>query len=207
MEALEKGLANLDKHIANVKKFGVPIVVAINRFPTDAPEELELVHKHCAQAGVRSAISEVVAKGGEGGVELAETILDVLEKEPANFKPLYDWNLSIKEKIEILAKEIYGADGVSYTNRAERDIASYTELGFGGLPLCMAKTQHSLSDDPTKKGAPTGWTLTIREVRASLGAGFLVPLTGEMMTMPGLPTKPAAEQVDILPDGHIVGLF
>ena len=207
LEALEKGLANLDKHIANVKKFGVPIVVAINRFPTDAPEELELVHKHCAQAGVRSAISEVVAKGGEGGVELAETILDVLEKEPANFKPLYDWNLSIKEKIEILAKEIYGADGVSYTNRAERDIASYTELGFGGLPLCMAKTQHSLSDDPTKKGAPTGWTLTIREVRASLGAGFLVPLTGEMMTMPGLPTKPAAEQVDILPDGHIVGLF
>ncbi|NLN16208.1 MAG: formate--tetrahydrofolate ligase [Firmicutes bacterium] len=207
LEALEKGLANLDRHIANVKKFGVPIVVAINRFPTDAPEELELVHKHCAQAGVRSAISEVVAKGGEGGIELAETILDVLEKEPANFKPLYDWNLPIKEKIEILAREIYGADGVSYTTKADRDIAGYTELGFGNLPLCMAKTQHSLSDDPTKKGAPTGWTLTIREVRASLGAGFLVPLTGEMMTMPGLPTKPAAEQVDILPDGHIVGLF
>lgn len=207
LEALEKGLANLDKHIANVKKFGVPIVVAINRFPTDAPEELELVHKHCIQAGARSAISEVVAKGGEGGIELAEAILDVLEKEPANFKPLYDWSLPIKEKIEILAREIYGASGVSYTTRAERDIASYTDLGFVGLPLCMAKTQHSLTDDPTKKGAPTGWTLTIREVRASLGAGFLVPLTGEMMTMPGLPTKPAAEQVDIFSDGHIVGLF
>lgn len=207
LEALEKGLANLDKHIANVKKFGVPIVVAINRFPTDAPEELELVHKHCIQAGARSAISEVVAKGGEGGIELAEAILDVLEKEPANFKPLYDWSLPIKEKIEILAREIYGASGVSYTTRAERDIASYTDLGFAGLPLCMAKTQHSLTDDPTKKGAPTGWTLTIREVRASLGAGFLVPLTGEMMTMPGLPTKPAAEQVDIFSDGHIVGLF
>lgn len=207
LEALEKGLANLDKHIVNVKKFGVPIVVAINRFPTDAPEELELVHKHCIQAGARSAISEVVAKGGEGGIELAEAILDVLEKEPANFKPLYDWSLPIKEKIEILAREIYGASGVSYTTRAERDIASYTDLGFAGLPLCMAKTQHSLTDDPTKKGAPTGWTLTIREVRASLGAGFLVPLTGEMMTMPGLPTKPAAEQVDIFSDGHIVGLF
>jgi formate--tetrahydrofolate ligase len=207
LEALEKGLANLDKHIANVKKFGVPIVVAINRFPTDAPEELELVHKHCIQAGARSAISEVVAKGGEGGIELAEAILDVLEKEPANFKPLYDWSLPIKEKIEILAREIYGASGVSYTTRAERDIASYTDLGFAGLPLCMAKTQHSLTDDPTKKGAPMGWTLTIREVRASLGAGFLVPLTGEMMTMPGLPTKPAAEQVDIFSDGHIVGLF
>ncbi|MGI6038254.1 MAG: formate--tetrahydrofolate ligase [Limnochordia bacterium] len=207
LEALEAGLANLDRHIANLQKFGLPIVVAINRFPTDSEEELALVQKHCAAAGAHCAISEVVARGGAGGRELAETILHVLEHEPAQFRPLYQWELPIKDKIHKLATEIYGADGVQYTPRAERDIANFTQLGFANLPLCMAKTQHSLSDDPALKGAPRGWTLTVREVRASLGAGFLVPITGDIMTMPGLPARPAAMDIDIDKDGNITGLF
>lgn len=207
LPALEKGLANLDKHVENVKKFGVPIVVAINQFPTDAPEELDLVKRHCAQLGVRYAVSQVVAKGGEGGMDFAKTVLEVLENEPAEFKPLYDWEQPIKAKLETLAKEIYGADGVVYAPKAERSIRDLTKLGYGELPVCVAKTQHSISDNPNLKGAPKGWTLTISDVRPSLGAGFLVCLAGDIMTMPGLPAKPAAENVDIDADGQITGLF
>jgi len=207
LEALRKGLANLDKHVENLKKFGLPIVVAINQFPTDTPEELELVRQHCAELGVRSAISQVVAKGGAGGEELAKTVLEVLESEPAQFEPLYDWKLPIKSKLEILAKEIYGADDVVYTPKAERSIRDLTKLGYGELPVCGAKTQNSISDNPKLKGVPKGWKLTITDVRPSLGAGFLVCLAGDIMTMPGLPAKPAAENVDIDAEGRITGLF
>lgn len=207
LEALRRGLANLDKHVENLRKFGLPIVVAINNFPTDDPEELELVRQHCAELGVRSAISQVVAKGGAGGEELAKAVLEVLESEPTQFKPLYDWKLPIKAKLEILAREIYGADSVVYAPKADSSIRDLTRLGYGDLPVCVAKTQHSLSDNPKLKGRPTGWKLTITDVRPSLGAGFLVCLAGEIMTMPGLPAKPAAENVDIDAEGRITGLF
>ncbi|NMB00290.1 MAG: formate--tetrahydrofolate ligase [Firmicutes bacterium] len=207
LAALEKGLANLDKHIENVRKFGIPIVVAINQFPTDAPEELELVQRHCDALGVRWAVSQVVAKGGAGGEEFAKTVLEVLETEPSEFRPLYDWKQPIKAKLETLAKEIYGADGVVYGPKAERSIRDLTRLGYGDLPVCVAKTQHSISDNPNLKGVPRGWTLTITDVRPSLGAGFLVCLAGDIMTMPGLPARPAAENVDIDADGNITGLF
>jgi formate--tetrahydrofolate ligase len=207
LEALEKGCANLDKHIENLKKFGLPIVVAINKFPTDEPSEIDLVKKHCDAMGVRSAISEVVARGGEGGIELAEEVLKALEQDPNNFHPIYDPEMPIKTKIGILAREIYGADGVVYTPSADREIARMTKLGLDKMPICVAKTQHSLTDNPDLKGAPTGWELTVREIRASAGAGFLVALTGDVMTMPGLPKVPAAEGVDIDEDGKIVGLF
>ncbi|MCR4426376.1 MAG: formate--tetrahydrofolate ligase [Firmicutes bacterium] len=207
LAALEAGCANLDRHIQNLKKFGVPIVVAINRFPTDSPEELELVKGHCDALGVRSAISEVVARGGEGGLELGRQVLEALESDPSDFHPIYDPALPIKAKIETLAREIYGADGVVYTPGAEKNISSLTKLGLDKMPICMAKTQHSITDDPNMKGAPTGWKLNVREVRASAGAGFLVVLTGDVMTMPGLPKVPAAENVDIDENGRIVGLF
>lgn len=207
LPALEKGLVNLDKHVENIRKFGLPIVVAINQFPTDAPEELELVQRHCDKLGVKWAVSKVVVDGGPGGAEFAQVVLDVLENEEANFKPLYDWKQPIKTKLEILAKEIYGADGVTFAPKAERSIRDLTRLGYGELPVCVAKTQHSISDDPKLKGAPTGWTLTITDVRPSLGAGFLVCLAGDIMTMPGLPPIPAAEKVDIDAEGNITGLF
>ena len=207
LEALAKGCCNLDKHIENMKKFGLPVVVAINRFPSDTDAELEFLRKHCLEMDVRPALSEVVVKGGEGGIELAQAVLETLESEKPNFHVLYDEKLPIKEKISTLATEIYGADGVAYTAGAEKNIETLTKLGYDKMPLCIAKTQFSLTDDPTKMGAPKGWTLTVREVRASAGAGFLVCLTGEIMTMPGLPKRPAAEAVDIDDDGAIVGLF
>jgi formate--tetrahydrofolate ligase len=207
LEALEKGCANLDKHIENLKKFGLPIVVAINKFPTDEPAEIDLVKRHCDAMGVRSAISEVVARGGEGGIELAQEVLKALEQDQNNFHPIYDPEMPIKTKIGILAREIYGADGVVYTPSADREIARMAKLGLDKMPICVAKTQHSLTDNPDLKGAPTGWELTVREIRASAGAGFLVALTGDVMTMPGLPRVPAAEGVDIDEDGKIVGLF
>lgn len=207
LEALQKGLANLDKHVENMKKFGIPIVVAINQFPSDAPEEIEVVQRRCAELGVRWALSQVVAKGGAGGVDFAQTVLDVLDSQPSSFQPLYDWEQPIKVKLETLAKEIYGADGVAYSPQAERSIRDLTRLGYGKLPVCVAKTQHSISDNPALKGVPKGWTLTITDVRPSLGAGFLVCLAGDIMTMPGLPAKPAAENVDIDADGSITGLF
>jgi len=206
LEYLEKGFANLDKHIENMKKFGVPAVVAINRFPTDTDEELELTKKHCEKVGVRFAQSEVFVKGGEGGVELAKAVLECIENEKADFKVLYDEKLSIKEKIEKIAKEIYGANGVVYTGTAPADIAAIEKAGNDRQPICMAKTQHSLTDDPARKGAPRDWTLTVREVRLSNGAGFIVPLTGKMMTIPGMPTVPAAERINIDDNGYITGL-
>lgn len=207
LPALEKGMANLDKHVENLRKFGLPIVVAINQFPTDTPEELELVQRHCDKLGVKWAVSQVVVNGGAGGADFAQTVLDVLENETAQFKPLYDWAEPIKKKLEILTKEIYGADGVVFAPKAERSMRDLTRLGYGELPVCVAKTQHSISDNPSLKGAPKGWTLTISDVRPSLGAGFLVCLAGDIMTMPGLPSKPAAESVDIDADGQITGLF
>jgi len=203
---LEKGFANLDKHIENMQKFGVPTVVAINRFPTDTDDELELTRKHCEKVGVRFAQSEVFVKGGEGGVDLAKAVLECLEKEKSDFKVLYDEKLPIKQKIEKIAKEIYGADNVVYTGTAPADIAAIEKAGNDKQPICMAKTQHSLTDDPAKKGAPKGWTLTVREVRLSNGAGFIVPLTGKMMTIPGMPTTPAAERINIDDKGYITGL-
>ena len=207
LNALEVGLANLDKHIENLTKFGLPVVVALNQFPTDTPEELELVMDYCHSRNVRVACSQVVAKGGAGGIELAEAVLDALEYETPHFRPLYSWDLPIKTKMEIIAKEIYGAGEVVYADQAEAAVRRFTELGYDKLPLCVAKTQHSLSDNPALKGAPKNFTLTVREIRASLGAGFLVPITGQVLTMPGLPKEPAATKVDIFADGTITGLF
>lgn len=206
LKYLEKGFSNLDKHIENMKKFGVPVVVAINQFPTDSKEELQFVKKHCGKLKVPSAISKVFTDGGKGGVDLAKTVLDTMAKQKSKFKVLYDEKISIKKKIETVAKEIYGADGVVFTGTAPRDIATIEKAGNDKLPICMAKTQLSLTDDPKKMGAPKGWMLTVREVRLSAGAGFLVPLTGEMMTIPGLPTVPVAERINIDDKGYITGL-
>lgn len=207
LEALAKGMANLEKHIENISKFGVPAVVAINRFPTDTDAELALVAEKVAAMGAEVALSEVWAKGGEGGIELAQKVLETIEKKPSQYKPLYEWDWPIKKKIETIAREIYGADGVVYTKEAERAIRRYTKMGLDKTPIMMAKTQYSLSDDPELLGRPTGFKITVRDVRASAGAGFLVALTGEIMTMPGLPKVPAAEAIDIFEDGTIVGLF
>jgi formate--tetrahydrofolate ligase len=206
LEYLEKGFANLDKHIENMHKFGMPVVVALNRFPTDTDAELDLCKKHCDKKGVRSAHSRVFAEGGKGGVELAKAVLECLEKEKSNFHVLYDEKLPIKQKIEIIAKEIYGADGVIYVGTASQNIATIEKNGADKLPLCMAKTQLSITDDPKVKGAPKGWKLSVREVRLSAGAGFIVPLTGEMSTMPGLPVEPVAERINIDDKGYITGL-
>ena len=206
MTALEKGMANLSKHIENVAKFGLPAVVAINAFPTDTVEELAFVENRCQALGAEVALSEVWAKGGAGGEAVAKKLLAVME-QPRQFRFLYDEKLPIKQKIEIIAKEIYGADGVNFSASADKTIAELTTLGFDQTPICMAKTQYSLSDDATKLGRPTGFTVTVREVRVSAGAGFLVAITGEIMTMPGLPKRPAAEMMDIDNSGRIVGLF
>ena len=206
-DALRAGLPNLLRHIENLKRFGLPVVVAINRFPSDAPEELEIIRERCEELGVSVALSEVVARGGEGGVELAEAVLGTLEREAAHFQPLYDWSLPIEEKLERLATQIYGADGVEFSPLARRQIREAERHGWDRLPVCVAKTQHSLSDDPNLKGAPSGWKLRIREIRPSLGAGFLVCLAGDIMTMPGLPAHPAAERVDVDASGRISGLF
>jgi formate--tetrahydrofolate ligase len=207
LPALKRGIVNLEKHIENMAKFGVPSVVAINRFPTDTVAELNLVRERCQELGAEVALSEVFTRGGEGGVELAETVLSVLEHKESKFKVLYDLNLSIEEKIEKIAKEIYGADGVNFDKTAQASIKKYMEMGYGDLPVCMAKTQYSLSDDPARLGRPTGFTITVRELRLSAGAGFLVAITGAIMTMPGLPKQPAAMRMDIDADGVITGLF
>lgn len=206
MVALEKGLANLTKHIENIGKFGLPAVVAINAFPTDTPAELTFVEEKCEAMGAEVALSEVWADGGAGGKNVAKKILTAMER-PKSFRFLYDHTLPIKEKIEIIAREIYGADGVNYTASADKTIKELIELGFDKTPICMAKTQYSLTDDATKIGRPSGFKVTVREVRVSAGAGFLVAITGEIMTMPGLPKRPAAEVMDIDKNGKIVGLF
>lgn len=207
LNALEKGLENLEKHIENVGKFGVPSVVAINKFPTDTQAELDLVFQKVKALGAEVAISDVWANGGEGGVELAKKVIEVVESKESNFKTLYDVELPIKEKIEKIAKEVYGADGVTFTKGAEKMIKTLEGLGLDKMPICMAKTQYSLSDDASLLGRPSGFNITVRELRLSAGAGFIVALTGEVMTMPGLPKVPAANKMDILPDGTIVGLF
>ena len=206
MAALEKGMENLRKHIENIGKFGLPAVVAINAFPTDTAAELAFVESQCQALGAEVALSEVWAKGGAGGEAVARKLLAAIER-PKQFRFLYDEKLPIKEKIAIIAREIYGADGVNYTAAADKTIAELTAMGFDKTPICMAKTQYSLSDDATKLGRPVGFNVTVREVRVSAGAGFLVAITGEIMTMPGLPKRPAAEVMDIDNSGRIVGLF
>ena len=206
LEALEKGFSNLDKHIENLKQYGVPVVVAINRFHTDSEESLNLVRSHCDKIGVRVAMSDVFAKGGEGGIELANAVIDTLETEKANYAPIYELDSSIEEKIKTIATKIYGADSVKYSAGAKKAIANLEANGLGNLPICIAKTQASISDDPKKKGAPTGWDLNVREVYVSAGAGFIVAVCGDMMLMPGLAKLPAALNIDIDDEGRIIGL-
>lgn len=207
LDALTRGFENLEKHIENIKKFGVPAIVAINKFPTDTETELNYVIERCKSLGAEAVLTEVWGKGGEGGEALAKKVVEVVESKPSNFKPLYDENESIKAKIEKIATEIYGATGVEFTKGCEKQIAEIEKLGFDKMPICMAKTQYSFSDDPTLLGRPRGFNITVRDIKISNGAGFLVALTGDIMTMPGLPKVPAANNIDILPNGEIVGLF
>ena len=207
-DALKDGIVNLGKHIENMQKYGLPVIVAINRFMTDTDEELKIIEQYCCDMGVDFSMCEVFAKGGDGGVELAEKVVEVSERGgEMNFAPIYDEKASIDEKINTIAKEIYGADGVVYTPKAKKAIARLEKQGFDKLPICMAKTQYSLSDDPSLLGRPSGFEITVREVMVSAGAGFVVALTGNVMTMPGLPKVPAANNMDIDKDGKIVGLF
>ncbi|MCI8563458.1 MAG: formate--tetrahydrofolate ligase [Lachnospiraceae bacterium] len=206
LEALEKGIVNLEKHIENVAKYKVPCVVTLNRFVSDSDAELAFVKEFCESRGCEFALSEVWEKGGEGGIELANKVLSTLEQKESRFEPLYDTSLSIKEKIETIAKEIYGAAEVVYAPTAGQEIARLEKLGYGNTPVCMAKNQYSLSDDPKRLGRPTDFTVTIREVYVSAGAGFVVAITGTVMTMPGLPLHPAAERIDVDDTGKITGL-
>ncbi len=205
--AVSAGLCNLEKHLENSTQFGIPAVVAINRFTTDTPEEIQLIQDCCKRFGVNAVVADVWGSGGKGAEALAHAVVEAIEGATETFKPLYDWSLPVKEKIEKICRTIYGADGVDYSAKAEADLRRVTKLGLDGLPICMAKTQKSLSDDPTKIGRPTGFRVTVREVELAAGAGFLVPITGEMMRMPGLPAVPAAEQIDVNQDGEISGLF
>lgn len=205
--ALEKGFANLEKHIENIKKFGLPAIVSINRFPSDTENEIKFIEDRLAKMGVECSLTEVFAKGGDGALDLAEKVIKVCDEGKANFKPLYDVNLSIKEKLEVIAKEVYGADGVEFTVPAMKNIKNLEKLGLDKMPICVAKTQYSLSDNPDLLARPEGFHIVVREVKVSNGAGFLIALTGSIMTMPGLPKVPAADNIDILPSGEIVGLF
>ena len=207
LDALKAGIVNLAKHIENLQKYGVPVVVTLNSFITDTKAETDFVEHFCKERGCEFALSEVWEKGGEGGIALANKVLETLERKESNFKILYDDELTLKEKIETVAKEIYGADGVTYSAAAERELKRITDLGMGRFPVCMAKTQYSLSDDAKKLGRPTGFTINVREVYASAGAGFVVAINGAIMTMPGLPKKPAAYQIDVDDNGVITGLF
>lgn len=207
MAALEHGICNLDAHLDNMKKFGVPVVVAINAFPTDTAEEMEFIRKHCAERGVRVALSEVFAKGGEGGEELAREVLTVLDEGKADFHMLYEDELPLEEKIRKIAKEIYGADGVTFAPAAHKELANITDMGYGSLPVCIAKTQYSLSDDASLLGRPSQFVVSVRSARLAAGAGFVVVETGAVMTMPGLPKVPAAEKIDVDNAGVITGLF
>ena len=207
LEALKKGICNLEKHIENLQKFGVPIVVTLNSFITDTEAEYEFIKNFCEERGCEFALSEVWAKGGEGGIALAEKVLQTLEEKESNFKVLYDDEMSLKDKINTIATEIYGADGVNYEPAAAKMLDKLTDLGFGNLPVCMAKTQYSLSDDQTKLGRPEGFTISVRDAFVNAGAGFVVILTGAIMTMPGLPKKPAAYGIDVDDEGKITGLF
>ena len=207
LEALKKGIVNLEKHIENLQKYGVPVVVTLNSFTSDTEREYEFVKNFCEERGCEFALSEVWAKGGAGGEELAKKVLSTLENKESHFAPIYPDDMSLKDKIATVAREIYGADGVTYAPAAERALKRITEMGFGHVPVCMAKTQYSLSDDQTKLGRPTGFTINVRDAYVSAGAGFVVVLTGAIMTMPGLPKVPAAEGIDVTDDGVITGLF
>ena len=206
LEALSKGIVNLGAHIDNMQQYGVPVVVAINRFGADTEDELSLIENYCRERGADFALSEVFAKGGEGGTALAEKVVAAADKS-SNFHPLYELTLSLKDKIDTIARRIYGADGVLYTTAAEKAIVEIEKLGGGALPICIAKTQYSLSDDPTLLGRPQDFRITVRDVRLSNGAGFVVVYTGDIMTMPGLPKVPAAEKIDVDANGRITGLF
>ncbi len=207
LDALKKGIVNLEKHIENVQKFGVPCVVTLNQFITDSEAELNYVKEFCEARGCEFALAQVWEKGGEGGVALAEKVIETVEKKESNYKPLYDTALPIKEKIETIAKEIYGASSVTYDAAATKAIQRLEDLGYGNLPICMAKNQYSLSDDPKKLGRPQDFSINIREVYVNAGAGFVVAITGTVMTMPGLPKHPAAERIDVNDEGVITGLF
>ncbi|MBQ8598349.1 MAG: formate--tetrahydrofolate ligase [Lachnospiraceae bacterium] len=207
LDALKKGIVNLEKHIENIQKYGVPVVVTLNSFVTDTEAEISFVKEFCEERGCEFAISEVWEKGGEGGISLAEKVISTLETKESNFKLIYENDRSLKEKIEAVSKEIYGASGVDYSSVAEKQLAQLEALGFGNLPVCMAKTQYSLSDDPTLLGRPENFTMHVREAYVSAGAGFVVVLTGTVMTMPGLPKQPAAFNIDVNEDGVITGLF
>ena len=205
--ALKNGIVNLETHIENMRKYGLPVVVAINRFATDTEAEIETIEAFCKEKDAPVSLTEVFARGGEGGKELAEKVVKTIETKEAHFKPIYDEKLSIKEKLNVLAKEIYRAGDVVFTSNAEKAISEIEKLGKDKLPICVAKTQYSLSDDPQKLGSPKGFTLTVRDVRLSAGAGFIVALTGDIMTMPGLPKQPAAYKIDVDDDGNVSGLF
>ena len=207
MEALKKGIVNLEKHIENLQKYGVPVVVTLNSFVTDTKAETDYVEQFCHERDCEFALSEVWEKGGEGGIALANKVLETLEKKESHFKVLYENDLSLEEKIETIAKEIYGADGVTYAPAAKKELKRITDMGLSNFPVCMAKTQYSLSDDQTKLGRPEGFTINVREVYVSAGAGFVVAVTGAIMTMPGLPKKPAAYGIDVNDEGVITGLF
>jgi len=206
-EAVKKGSVNLQKHLENAKKYGVPTVVAINAFPTDTQEEYAIIQEICASVGIKAIVSEVFAKGGQGGEELANEVVRLVEKEKSHYKPLYNWNDSIENKINTICKEIYGAKEVNYTAQAEKDLQQIKELGCTDFPVCMAKTQYSFSDDPKKLGRPKDFEITIREIVIASGAQFIIPIAGEIMRMPGLPNVPAAENMDIDDNGKITGLF
>ena len=206
LPAIKRGMANLEKHVEDIHLFGVPVVVALNRFPSDTDVELAAIVEHCAELGVPAVAANVFGEGGAGGEKLAATLMDVLVRHPSQFRPLYDWAAPVKAKVHTIATRMYGAERVTYTKRAEGQIAQAETLGYGGLPICMAKTQRSLSDDPTLLGRPRDFTVTVSEVRISAGAGFLVPITGDILTMPGLPRVPSAERIDVGADGRITGL-
>ncbi len=207
VEALKKGIVNLGVHIENMKKFGVPVVVAINHFAADTEAEIAVVKEYCESKGVKAAFSDVFMKGGEGALDLAKAVIETAENEKSDFKPLYDTELSVKEKLNIIAREIYRADGVVFTAKAEKALKEIEGLGLDKVPVCVAKTQYSLSDDPSKLGKPEGFNITVSDIRASSGAGFVVAYTGDIMTMPGLPKIPAANNIGVDDKGVITGLF
>lgn len=206
-EAVKKGCANLKKHLENAKKYGVPVVVAINAFPSDTQEEYAIIQQVCAEMGIKAVLSEVFAKGGEGGENLAHEVVRLVTEEKSHYRPLYNWNDNIENKINTICTEIYGANGVNYTSQAEKDLQQIKELGYTHFPICMAKTQYSFSDDPKKLGRPQNFEITIREIAIAAGAQFIIPITGEIMRMPGLSSIPAAENMDIDDNGKITGLF
>ncbi|HDQ16267.1 MAG TPA: formate--tetrahydrofolate ligase, partial [Bacteroidetes bacterium] len=204
---VKKGLPNLEKHLENISLFGVPVIVSLNHFIDDEEEEIQIVENYCNSKNIPFAVADIWSEGGEGGIELAGKLINLMQNNPSNFRFLYDVKKPVKEKIETIAKKMYGADRVVYTVLAERDIKLCEDLGLDKLPICIAKTQYSLSDDSKKVGRPKGFKITVREIKFSAGAGFLVPMTGKITTMPGLPAKPSSENIDIDDNGNIFGLY